>query len=103
MGKSYHRQLTVPIESGQVWHRAQEVLGALPQLSSLDSGPGQVSALISISVTSWGEQVTVSVSEASEGTVIDIHSKSRFPLQVIDWGRNKRNVERVAEGLQPPG
>jgi len=37
----------------------------------------------------WGEILTVSLSLPG---VIEVESKCIFPLQIIDWGRNRHNV-----------
>jgi hypothetical protein len=42
----------------------------------------------------WGETVTVSLE--TPGVVV-IESKCVFPLQIIDWGANKRNVPTFVE------
>lgn len=38
---------------------------------------------------SWGETITISLTD--EGTTL-VESKCRWPLQIIDWGQNKRNA-----------
>ena len=40
---------------------------------------------------SWGENFTVSL--MSPG-IIEISSSCRSPLQVFDWGKNRRNVDQ---------
>ncbi len=47
-------------------------------------------AFVSVSGYSWGEFVTVSLSEAS---ILQIRSACRN-WQIIDWGKNKKNVEQ---------
>ena len=47
-------------------------------------------AFVSVSGLSWGEFVTVSLSEAS---ILQIRSACRN-WQIIDWGKNKKNVEQ---------
>ncbi len=47
-------------------------------------------AFVSVSGYSWGEFVTVSLSEAS---ILQIRSTCRN-WQVVDWGKNKKNVEQ---------
>lgn len=42
-----------------------------------------------ISMTSWGETITVSLENAG---VAEITSKCGFP-QVFDWGKNKQNIK----------
>lgn len=40
---------------------------------------------------SWGETVTISLDEDDSVTV---RSACRNPLQLFDWGQNKRNVDQ---------
>lgn len=47
--------------------------------------------LVPINVFSWGERIRV----AAEGHELRILSVCRFPLQVVDWGKNRRNVDLI--------
>jgi hypothetical protein len=49
--------------------------------------------------TSWGEVVRVTAHARKEGTVLNIQSRSKVSITFTDWGRNRRNVETVLEGL----
>ena len=51
-------------------------------------------AKVSMSRTSWGERVEVSL--ANPGMLV-IRSRGILPTQIFDWGKNKRNVERFCE------
>lgn len=44
----------------------------------------------------FGERVEL---EAREGAV-RVSARSPLPLQMFDWGRNRRNVERVERSLR---
>lgn len=50
-----------------------------------------ISATVGLSFWSYGERVQITF-EADRG--ITIRSQNRFPLQFLDWGKNKANVER---------
>lgn len=103
MGKSYQLQMTVPTAAIHVWHRAQDVLRAMPNVSNVNAVPGAVQAQLNMSMTSWGEKLTVSLAEFPGGTNVHIHSTCSFGLQLVDWGKNKKNVEHLAQGLKLPG
>jgi hypothetical protein len=60
-----------------------------------------------VNFRSWGENIHVYVDTEDR---VDITSKSRYPLTVVDWGKNRWNVERIftrlttllGGDLQPP-
>jgi len=63
-------------------------------------GPGGVSGSTGVSMLSWGEKLSVSVDGAGpQGTSVTVRSASVMPLQFIDYGRNRRNVEKLAGQL----
>jgi hypothetical protein len=63
-------------------------------------GPTGVSGSTGMSMFSWGEILTVSVDGTGpQGTSVTVRSQSALPLQLIDYGRNRRNVEKLASQL----
>lgn len=51
-----------------------------------------------VSFSSWGEKITISLTPQGVGaTRIDITSECGMPTQVVDWGKNKRNVCNIFE------
>lgn len=63
-------------------------------------GPTGVSGSTGISLMSWGEKLSVTIDSAGpQGTSVTVRSASAMPLQVIDYGRNRRNVEKLAGQL----
>jgi len=64
------------------------------------SGPRGVSGSAGMSLLSWGENLSVSVDGAGPlGTTVTVRSASAMPLQFIDYGRNRRNVEKLASQI----
>ena len=49
------------------------------------------------SVSSWGERIQVEISSLGR---LDISSRCVSPLQLFDWGKNRRNVELFTEILE---
>ena len=49
------------------------------------------------SVWSWGENITIDISDKKAITII---SKCICPVQLYDWGKNKENVELLISKLQ---
>ncbi len=54
-----------------------------------------------VSMSSWGEKITVTVTPLSDSvTSLHIHSECGMPTQVIDWGKNKKNVNSLFSHLE---
>lgn len=51
---------------------------------------------IPVSLRSWGESLEITVAVGS----LRVVSRCRLPLQIIDWGKNARNVEVVRACIQ---
>lgn len=50
-----------------------------------------------VSFTSWGEIVNITIAAIGNNQVqMSIDSECAMPTQIIDYGKNRRNVERVA-------
>jgi hypothetical protein len=61
----------------------------------LAESDGRIAFRVGTSWMSWGELVTVTFQPAS----ISITSQCRLGTQVVDWGKNRSNCERLALGL----
>ena len=48
-----------------------------------------------INLASWGEKITVTVTAVDSGVCVDVLSECALPTQIIDWGKNQKNVEAV--------
>ena len=48
-----------------------------------------------VSVFSWGERIQVWVTSGSPETMVTVESRCKLPMQLVDWGRNCRNVNRL--------
>lgn len=55
---------------------------------------GALTADVRVNIWSWGERV--SVHDLGNGRW-SVESKCRFPMQVVDWGKNRQNVEAFRE------
>lgn len=59
-------------------------------------GGAQLEFTSGVSALSWGENITVRLTETANGfTMTDIISECLFPTQIIDWGKNKKNVTKL--------
>lgn len=53
-------------------------------------------ASMGFSFFSYGEDLTV---EVSDGGGVTVESVCRFPLQLVDWGKNARNCRRLLDAI----
>lgn len=63
-----------------------------------DAGAGLVEGRKSASFFSWGEEASVRIGHETHGVSAEIKSDSL--AQVIDWGTNEANVERIIQGIR---
>ena len=52
------------------------------------------------SMHSWSEYIQVLVTEIDNQTEIEFQSICAFPLQIYDWGKNKRNYRKFEKELK---
>lgn len=66
-----------------------------------DGFGGAIFELIhSISFSSWGENITIHFSIYNDTqTLVEIKSECTLPTQVVDWGKNKKNVTAIMSYL----
>jgi len=50
--------------------------------------------------SSWGEKITVTLTRNDGGTGVDILSECGMPTQVVDWGKNRKNVIAIFNHLE---
>ncbi len=72
---------------------SQELSGQNPLKISLRASSG-------MTLRSWGEEITVEVFEDGYGGSIVVgESKASLPTTIVDYGRNKENLERIFQVL----
>ncbi|MCR4594656.1 MAG: hypothetical protein K5761_06340 [Clostridiales bacterium] len=59
--------------------------------------PGGVQVRLghSISFSSWGEDITITMTAQGNQTFVDIFSECSLPTQIIDYGKNRKNVNVI--------
>jgi hypothetical protein len=66
------------------------------KVASSDESSGTIVATTGVSLRSWGEKIPIVVTESEPGkSMVSVASKSKMAL--VDWGKNKQNVERILE------
>jgi hypothetical protein len=96
MPASYQGSMTFPAGSDEVF---QACLRAVPQCGFRIAEPDPEARLIKararMGMRSWGENITITIS--ADGRA-DIKSSCRW-IQVIDYGKNKANVNALFSAL----
>ncbi len=79
------------------------LLSALQKVNGMkvtrhDKVTGTITISSGISWKSWGESMTIRVASSAEGQCL-VKFQSASDLALIDWGKNKDNIDRVAQAL----
>ena len=69
-------------------------------LGGVGGGAGRMRGKTPMSLMSWGENVEAWISHGPRGASVRLRSECAFPTQVIDWGKNRKNVDRIFEALR---
>ena len=48
----------------------------------------------------WGENVQATIGYGPRGAVVHLRSESVLPTTLVDFGRNRKNLERIVEVLR---
>ncbi len=62
-------------------------------------GGGMLEGTTSVGWSSWGEKITAVVGFGPRGSVVTLTSTCSMPTQVVDFGKNKKNLAKVVEAL----
>lgn len=66
------------------------------RINRLTKTGSSVSVRTKVTFLSWGEDIRVEiVGETAQTATVALSSKSAFKATLIDWGVNRRNVERL--------
>ncbi|MBX9244878.1 hypothetical protein ICW40_08645 [Actinotalea ferrariae] len=69
-------------------------------LRDVSGGGGAMRGTAATSWLSWGETVTATIGHGPQGAVVQLHSASTLVTTLVDWGKNKKNVEGVLARLR---
>jgi hypothetical protein len=56
---------------------------------------GAITLSSPVSLYSWGENVFVQISKFGDLVEVEIKSQCKLRTQIIDWGKNKRNITKI--------
>lgn len=85
----YSENQVIPLRPDYLVNAVAAVLNQLGWTYQMNSN-AQFYATTSISFTSFGENITV---EIFSDSMVKVESKSAVPFQLVDWGRNRKNVQ----------
>lgn len=63
-----------------------------------DKKTGEIKASAGISFWSWGETLNISVSKVNKNKT-KVSISSGVKAQLIDWGKNKKNIDKFFDAL----
>lgn len=69
-------------------------------IGQVAGGGGIMRGKVGAGWQSWGEDVLAIIGHGPRGTVVQLRSESTLPTTLVDWGRNRQNLERVVAALR---
>jgi hypothetical protein len=98
MGASATRQVQVAIDQAQLGVAIPAALHALGW-GFHQTSPTSYQASVKIGWLSWGENIMIDFSHPGW---LQITSRCAFPLQLVDWGKNNKNIDNLLGQLPFP-
>ena len=82
-------------EQAAVFHAAVSALEAQQMsISAADPATGAIEASTGTTMRSWGEDLSIQVTAGEPGKV-GVTITSKVKLQLVDWGKNKKNIDAL--------
>lgn len=80
--------------------RAHQALTGVKRVKEVQStSPTSLVGKVGFSMASYGETITVDVAPTAAGSRVTVTSKPTVGFQLVDWGKNRRNIEQVIAAL----
>ena len=92
--------MSFPYPPEQLHRASYDTLVELCAPASVVPNPPTVTGRTKLSWSSFGEQIFMQVSALEYGSSVRVTSESALPTQVIDFGRHRKNVDKILDGLQ---
>lgn len=91
-------QLNAPLS--EAYRRSAQALNVIGgKVKTEDPSTGKIEGTISMSLTSWGENILIEVTGVDDRAVVHIRSSSSWPTTLFDFGKNAQNVRRFLDWL----
>jgi uncharacterized protein (DUF1499 family) len=99
MALSHEAEAVFPQPRDRVYQAVVEAIEAMPKVKVREGDPvrGHLDVSKAVSWKSWGERITVDLSEPTPGQTT-MRVRSAIRAQLVDWGVNRQNVEAIIEG-----
>lgn len=68
--------------------------GAGMKVVSADPGTGAIRLSSSMSMASWGENLSIQVGQLAAGS-IQVSARSALSFGLVDWGKNQKNLDKL--------
>lgn len=98
-GSSTSARVTVPTAPETVVSCAQDAAVRLLSARPRATSPDHVELVVGTSWSSWGEVLRITAHPGTSGTDVSIESRSRLRATLVDWGKNRRNVDAVRDAV----
>ncbi len=96
--RSAEKDSTYKLGYKKVFKEAKDALSDCEFIvQSVDEESGIMKAYVGASFRSYGEDITITVSETEKGTHVTAYSKAR--AVIFDWGKSGDNVDRFFAAL----
>ncbi len=90
----------LPVPSQQAFDATYRALGSLGfGLSHADPAAGLITAKSSVDLMSWGENLELYI-QPTTATTSTVLIRSALKFGLVDWGKNKKNVTKVADAIR---
>lgn len=99
MAHSFTQTIEVALAPQQAEAAVYQALVAAG-VTGVRGGGGRLDGGTSLGWSSWGENVTAVVGFGPRGSVVTLTSTCSMPTQLMDFGKNQKNVTKVVEALR---
>lgn len=101
VGKKASKRIEIQFNYDRTFEFVFKTLSALAwSITEVNKRDGIIKADVSMSLKSWGERIHITCSYLSPNlSAIEVSSRSKWASTLVDWGKNKENVERFGNIL----
>jgi hypothetical protein len=100
VGAAVTRTSSFTSSPAAVFDAVYKALASIATVQQVDPAGHYAAGAIGWSMRSWGERIQIWVQPAPPGTLLTVESRCKVWTQVIDWGRNGSNVDRLLKTVK---
>ncbi len=104
-GVDVRERITLPLTSHQALALCRSAVEQVPKASDVrvDAASATLEARVNGTWASWGERIECRVTPADGATEVSIRSRPALRTTIVDYGKNRENVERIRAFLARQG